>query len=123
MKSGLRTVQAVAEQLSVEKESAAVLDLISQTEEAVRRIDTLNTSAQKWARVLRRPQSAKPNKDVVTTLISLGDTSRQVQELHIATLQRQVKRSVVIYLVSYRASRVQVADDHSFNRLSVLLNT
>ena len=92
MKSGLRAVQTITEQLNVEEESTTLIQLISRVETAVRTLDRAPTSNKK-GRVFHRPHSANSNKEA--TLAILNDTLRNVQELHIATIQRQVKRSVV----------------------------
>lgn len=98
MKSSLRAVQTVTEQLSVEEESTALIQLISRLETAVRDMDWPPTVNKKIGRVLHRPHNVKSNREANSTLIILNDTLRNVQELHMATIQRQVKRSVVIML-------------------------
>lgn len=95
MKSGLRAVQTVSEQLSVEKESTTVIDLISEAENAVKRFTEATPHNQKRSRILHKPQNAKSDKEFASTLAALKNTLQHVQELHIATVQRQVKRSVV----------------------------
>jgi len=92
MKSGFRAVQTVTEQLNVEEESITIIQLISRVETAVKTLDRAPTSNKKGP-VFHRPHNAKSNNEA--TLAILNDTLRNVQELHIATIQRQVKRSVV----------------------------
>jgi hypothetical protein len=89
MESGLRAVQTVTEQLNVEEESITLIQLISRVETAVKTLDR----APKKGRGFNRPHSAKSNNEAILAI--LNDTLRNVQELHIATIQRQVKRSVV----------------------------
>lgn len=90
MKSGLRAIQAVTEQLSVEEESTTLIQLILMVETTVK---TLSRRPTAYKKIGRMPRS--PHKEAKTTLTILNDTLRNVQELHIATIQRQVKRSVV----------------------------
>jgi capsid portal protein len=94
IKSGLRAVQTVTEQLSVEEESTILIQLISRVETAVRGLGlSLPKANKKIGRVLHQSRGARSNEE--TTLTILNDTLQNVQELHIATIQRQVKRSVV----------------------------
>lgn len=94
MRSGLRTVEVITEQLSVEDASISVIDLISKAERAVKSV--VETPAPRKIRLSTGSNSSKElNKEAKTTLALLDDTIRQVQELHVATIQRQVKRSVV----------------------------
>lgn len=97
MKSGLRTVEVITEQLTVEDASISVIDLISKAETAVK--SAAEVSPPRKIRLSSGSNSSKEfNKEVKSTLALLDDTLRQVQELHVATIQRQVKRSVVSVL-------------------------
>lgn len=97
IKSSLRTVQAISEQLAVEKASMELIDLIAKAEDAVKAaVDT--PAPRRIARLSGGSTGSKElNKEAKSTIALLDDTILQVKELHIATIQRQVKRSVVRY--------------------------
>lgn len=95
MKSSLRTVQAISEQLAVEKASMDLIDLIATAEDAVK--GAVEIPAPKGiSRLSGGSTSSKElNKEAKSTIALLDDTLTQVKELHVATIARQVKRSVV----------------------------
>ncbi|KAF8309658.1 hypothetical protein DL93DRAFT_1708514 [Clavulina sp. PMI_390] len=103
--SSLQTIQSISEQLTVESEATSLLSLLCQTEESIQGLLAASTNNPpktghkkgpgKWLGLKRQRSPTGIEKEVNNALGALRDTTQSVKELHVATLERQFKRSVV----------------------------
>jgi hypothetical protein len=102
IESGRLVVSAVAEQFHVERAAESLMNLILDTEDLVK---PFVASSSPIKIISRLSLSLKESPDLKTLArtshAALQDTMLRVQEVHMATLQRQVKRSVSLGALNY----------------------